>query len=98
MSSEPMKAPSAAQTVETEKGLLDQIVDEGRLGRDAEARTRGKDLVREFVAQFLEGEMTLTMQGASKTYRAGDRCDVAAGIVHSARMGKNGCRYLIGER
>jgi type VI secretion system protein ImpC len=60
MSSEPMKAPAPAQTVETEKGLLDQIVEDGRLGRDAEARTRGKDLVREFVAQFLEGEMTLS--------------------------------------
>jgi type VI secretion system protein ImpC len=60
MSSEPMKAPAQAQTVETEKGLLDQIVEDGRLGRDAEARTRGKDLVKEFVAQFLEGEMTLS--------------------------------------
>ena len=60
MSSEPMKAPASAQTVETEKGLLDQIVEDGRLGRDAEARTRGKDLVREFVAQFLEGEMALS--------------------------------------
>jgi type VI secretion system protein ImpC len=60
MSSEPVKAPASAQTVETEKGLLDQIVEDGRLGRDAEARTRGKDLVREFVAQFLEGEMALS--------------------------------------
>jgi type VI secretion system protein ImpC len=60
MSSEPMKAPAPAQAVETEKGLLDQIVDEGRVGRDAEARSRGKDLVKQFVAQFLEGEMTLS--------------------------------------
>ena len=60
MSSEPMKAPASAQAVETEKGLLDQIVDDGRLGRDAEARSRGKDLVKQFVAQFLEGEMTLS--------------------------------------
>ena len=56
MSSEPMKAPSSAQAVETEKGLLDQIVDDGGVGRrDAEARSRGKDLVKQFVAQFLEG-------------------------------------------
>jgi quercetin dioxygenase-like cupin family protein len=46
----------------------------------------------------LIGEMTVTMGGASKTYRAGDRCDVPAGTVHSARMGPQGCRYLIGER
>jgi mannose-6-phosphate isomerase-like protein (cupin superfamily) len=47
---------------------------------------------------ILEGEMTLTTGGASQTFRAGDRCDVPAGAVHSARMGPLGCRYLIGER
>jgi len=47
---------------------------------------------------ILEGEMTLTMGGQSKTYRVGDRCDVPPGAVHSARMGPCGCRYLIGEK
>jgi mannose-6-phosphate isomerase-like protein (cupin superfamily) len=47
---------------------------------------------------ILAGEMTLTMDGKSQTYRAGQRCDVPAGAVHSARMGAEGCRYLIGER
>jgi quercetin dioxygenase-like cupin family protein len=47
---------------------------------------------------ILNGEMTLTMQGRSQTYRAGDRCDVPAGAVHSARMGARGCRYLVGEK
>jgi len=47
---------------------------------------------------ILKGEMTLTMDGASKTYRAGDRCDVPAKAAHSAIMGPQGCRYLIGER
>lgn len=46
----------------------------------------------------LTGEMTLAMNGSSKTYRAGDRCDVPANAVHSALMGPKGCRYLIGER
>ena len=46
----------------------------------------------------LSGEMTLTMDGSTKTYRTGERCDVPAGAVHSARMGPHGCRYLIGER
>ena len=46
----------------------------------------------------LSGEMTLRMGGKTETYRAGDRCDVPAGAVHSARMGPAGCRYLIGER
>lgn len=47
---------------------------------------------------ILEGEMTLTMNGRSTTYRVGDRCDVPAGAVHAARMGPAGCRYLIGEK
>ncbi|HKT46011.1 MAG TPA: cupin domain-containing protein [Candidatus Acidoferrales bacterium] len=47
---------------------------------------------------ILQGEMTLTMDGQTKTYRAGERCDVPAGAVHAARMGPHGCRYLIGEK
>jgi mannose-6-phosphate isomerase-like protein (cupin superfamily) len=47
---------------------------------------------------ILEGEMTLSVSGATRTYHAGERCDVPAGAVHSARMGPAGCRYLIGER
>jgi type VI secretion system protein ImpC len=57
-----VKTPSSAgaSTVETEKGLLDQIVEQGRVGRDAESRVRGKDLIKEFVAQFLDGSMALS--------------------------------------
>jgi len=47
---------------------------------------------------ILEGEMTLTMDGQTHTFRAGERCDVPAGAVHSACMGPRGCRYLIGEK
>jgi type VI secretion system protein ImpC len=60
--SETKQATPTAVVTETaaEKGLLDQIVEEGRLGRDTESRTRGRDLVKEFVAQFLDGSMTLS--------------------------------------
>jgi quercetin dioxygenase-like cupin family protein len=47
---------------------------------------------------ILDGEMTLTMQGSSRTYRVGDRVDVPGSAVHSAKMGPMGCRYLIGEK
>ena len=47
---------------------------------------------------ILHGEMTLMLNGEAKTYHTGDRCDVPAGAMHSARMGPQGCRYLIGER
>jgi mannose-6-phosphate isomerase-like protein (cupin superfamily) len=46
----------------------------------------------------LDGEMTLTVNGESRTFSAGERCDVPAGVMHSARMGARGCRYLVGER
>ena len=50
-------AAAQATTVETQEGsLLDQIVEQGRFG---EAKERGKDLVKEFVAQVLEGSMTI---------------------------------------
>jgi type VI secretion system protein ImpC len=41
-----------------ESSLLDQIVEQGRFS-DPAARERGKNLVKEFVAQVLEGSMTL---------------------------------------
>jgi mannose-6-phosphate isomerase-like protein (cupin superfamily) len=47
---------------------------------------------------ILDGEMALTMNGQSQTYHIGERCDVPAGAVHSARMGATGCRYLVGEK
>lgn len=47
---------------------------------------------------ILHGEMTLTMDGETKTYHTGDRCNLPAGIRHSAKTGPQGCRYLIGER
>lgn len=47
---------------------------------------------------ILDGEMTLTRDGESRTFTSGERCDVPAGAAHSAKMGPRGCRYLIGER
>jgi len=47
---------------------------------------------------ILNGEMTLTLNGESRTFCAGERCDVPALAAHSAHMGPRGCRYLIGER
>ena len=47
---------------------------------------------------ILDGEMTLTQRGETRTYGVGERCDVPAGAVHSAKMGARGCRYLIGEK
>jgi len=59
--SKPEKAaaqPAEAKT--TESSLLDQIVEQGRFGKEQVARERGRDMVKEFVAQVLEGEMKLS--------------------------------------
>ena len=59
----PEKQKSAVATQSTEQqelGLLDQIVEQGRLGKDPAARERGKSLVKEFVSQVLQGEMTVS--------------------------------------
>src|SRR6476660_3753406 len=42
-----------------ELNLLDKIVEEGRLGRDAAAKERGRDLVKNFVSEVLKGTVTL---------------------------------------
>jgi len=49
----------AAEAYTQEGSLLDQIVDEGRLGRDAATKERGKDLVKNFVSEVLKGTVTL---------------------------------------
>ena len=53
-------AAQAAETQTTEVSLLDQIVAQGRFGKDTVAQERGKDMVKEFINQVLEGKMTLT--------------------------------------
>jgi type VI secretion system protein ImpC len=59
--SEAQKAAAAQPgEVTQERSLLDQIVEEGRLARDPSAKERGKDLVKEFVNQVLEGSMTVS--------------------------------------
>src|ERR1700690_950821 len=58
---ERQKAPAAAETTEkVEGGLLDQIVQQGRMGKDPASRERGKNLIKEFVAQVLDGSMTVS--------------------------------------
>lgn len=53
-------ASAAAQTVTTEGSLLDQIVETSRIGTDTAQKERGKDLIKEFVSQVLQGEMTVS--------------------------------------
>ena len=62
MSAREAAAAASAQAAENvaEQSLLEQIVAQGRFTRDAATLERGRDMVKEFVSQVLEGHMTLT--------------------------------------
>ena len=54
------QAQAAAQTeTTTQTGLLDQIVDGARVGKDASQRERSKDFIKQFVSEVLEGTITV---------------------------------------
>jgi type VI secretion system protein ImpC len=59
--SSPTSAAAAASASETteQTSLLDQIVAQGRFNRDESTMERGRDMVKEFVAQVLDGHMTV---------------------------------------
>jgi type VI secretion system protein ImpC len=54
------KAAAKATETTTELGLLDQIVEQGRFGRDTAAKERGKDMVKRFVSEVLEGSIKIS--------------------------------------
>jgi type VI secretion system protein ImpC len=58
--SDAQKAQAAAQEQTLELGLLDQIVEQGKVGSDSATKERGKSLIKEFVQQVLQGQMTVS--------------------------------------
>jgi type VI secretion system protein ImpC len=52
-------APAQQAAPAVEAGLLDQIVEQGRFGKDAPAKERGKDLIKQFVGEVLEGSISM---------------------------------------
>ena len=59
MSEMEIQSQQGSVTESTEAGLLDRIVDQGRMGREPGARERGRDLVRNFVSEVLKGTVTI---------------------------------------
>ena len=49
-------------------------------------------------ALVLDGEITLTVNGGARTYRAGDVFTMEAGCAHAEAVGPEGVRYLVGRR
>src|SRR6476469_653080 len=57
----PQTSAAAAPAATTELGLLDQIIEDGRVGgKDTAAKERGKDMVKQFVSEVLSGSMTMS--------------------------------------
>jgi len=52
-------ATQSAVAETTELGLLDQIVEQGRMGKDAAAKERGKDMIKNFVSDVLSGQISM---------------------------------------
>ncbi len=98
-------APAAVQT--TELNLLDQIVEEGRFGKDAAAKERGKDMVKQFVAEVLEGSITMGRDTEAMINARIAQIDhllslQLSEIMHAPEFQKlegtwRGLRYLIGQ-
>ena len=50
------------------------------------------------LALVLEGDITLTVDGNARTYRAGDEFSMHAGCPHVEDVGACGVKYLVGRR
>lgn len=46
----------------------------------------------------LRGNMVVRLNGKEHAVREGDRLDIAKNVVHWARMGEQGCKFLVGVR
>jgi len=49
-------------------------------------------------ALVVEGEMWLTVDGATRHLQPGDRFEIAAGVPHSERYGDQGAVYWVARR
>jgi len=49
-------------------------------------------------ALILAGDITLTSEGRSRTFRTGEIFEMAAGCEHSEQYGPEGVTYLVGRK
>lgn len=54
-------------------------------------------LVDELIV-VLKGSMAIKMHGKSYLLKAGDELYFPAKIIHSAKVGSDGCAYILGEK
>ncbi|WP_263379312.1 type VI secretion system contractile sheath large subunit [Granulicella paludicola] len=59
-STSPLAAATTTEETTAAPSLLDSLVAQGRFSADAGSQARGRDMVKEFVSQVLDGQMTLS--------------------------------------
>jgi len=101
------KTPAAATEQVAEQGLLDQIVEQGRVGTDAATRERGNSLVKEFINQVLEGQVTISKDTEAMINARVAQIDHLVSIqlneiLHNAQFQKlegswRGLKYLLSQ-
>lgn len=101
------QAAAAGEAEVTEGSLLDQIVEEGRFGKEAEAKQRGRDMIKMFVKDVLEGAVTFSADTEAMLNQQIAEIDrlVSAQlneVMHNEKFQKleatwTGLRYLIGN-
>src|SRR3954452_22253104 len=45
----------------------------------------------------LSGEITVTRDGKSEVFHAGDHCEILAGCQHTTQVGPEGVAYIVGK-
>ena len=65
---------------------------------EANRRNAEHDHPFDVLALILEGDITLTIGGQRRTYRAGEEFSMPAGCRHIEDVGPQGVKYLVGRR
>jgi type VI secretion system protein ImpC len=100
------KAQAAGAAASTsELSLLDQIVEEGRFGKESGAKERGKDMIKNFVAEVMSGQITMARDTEAMLNARIAQIDHLVSlqlneIMHNAELQKleatwRGLRYLL---
>jgi len=73
-----------------------QGIETKELPRDYRAANHAHDF--DVRALVLAGEITLTWNGGSRSFVAGEEFTMDAGCAHAEAVGPDGVRYLVGRR
>jgi len=89
--------------ITNEQEIKDQLTKEGFGGiatyQDAPNFEYSEHTHEKFAVHvILEGSMILTDANGTKKLTAGERFDIPAGTMHCAKMGPEGCKYVVGEK